>query len=146
MSVSYTHLQAEIEKLLGMDSMTFRSCALIMQDQYGLFLQAKKDERIAILGNLLGLGIYGVMELDARKKLADARKELASKKEAVRIKTDFIKAQGNPCLLYTSGSTVSSSCRFKHFMYPFNSPRNSNCASCGSNLNKERTSDSNSEQ
>ena len=39
--------QAEIEKLLGMDSMTFRSCALIMQDQYGLFLQAKKDERIA---------------------------------------------------------------------------------------------------
>ena len=41
-------------------------------------------------------GIYGAMELDARKKLADARKELASKKEAVRIKTDFIKAQGNP--------------------------------------------------
>lgn len=88
--------QAEIEKLLGMDSMTFRSCALIMQDQYGLFLQAKKDERIAILGNLLGLGIYGVMELDARKKLADSRKELVSKKEAVRIKTDFIKAQGKP--------------------------------------------------
>lgn len=88
--------QAEIEKLLGMDSMTFRSCALIMQDQYGLFLQAKKDERIAILGNLLGLGIYGVMELDARKKLADARKELASKKEAVRIKTDFIKSKGDP--------------------------------------------------
>lgn len=88
--------QSEIEKLLGMDSMTFRSCALIMQDQYGLFLQAKKDERIAILGNLLGLGIYGVMEQDARKKLAEERKELASKKEAVRIKTDFIKAQGNP--------------------------------------------------
>lgn len=88
--------QAEIEKLLGMDSMTFRSCALIMQDQYGLFLQAKKDERIAILENLLGLGIYGVMELDARKKLADSRKELVSKKEAVRIKTDFIKAQGKP--------------------------------------------------
>lgn len=69
---------------------------MIMQDQYGLFLQAKKDERIAILGNLLGLGIYGVMELDARKRLAEERKELASKKEAVRIKTDFIKAQGNP--------------------------------------------------
>lgn len=88
--------QAEIEKLLGMDSMTFRSCALIMQDQYGLFLQAKKDERIAILGNLLGLGIYGVMELDSKKKLSEQRKELASKKEAVRIKTDFIKSKGNP--------------------------------------------------
>lgn len=88
--------QAEIEKLLGMDSMTFRSCALIMQDQYGLFLQAKKDERIAILGNLLGLGIYGVMELDSKKKLSEQRKELASKKEAVRIKTDFIKSKGEP--------------------------------------------------
>lgn len=88
--------QAEIEKLLGMDSMTFRSCALIMQDQYGLFLQAKKDERIAILGNLLGLGIYGVMELDSKKKLSEQRKELASKKGAVRIKTDFIKSKGDP--------------------------------------------------
>ena len=88
--------QAEIEELLGMDSMTFRSCALIMQDQYGLFLQAKKDERIAILGNLLGLGIYGVMELDSKKKLSEQRKELASKKEAVRIKTDFIKSKGDP--------------------------------------------------
>lgn len=88
--------QAEIEKLLGMDSMTFRSCALIMQDQYGLFLQAKKDERMAILGKMLDLGIYGVMELDSKKKLSEQRKELASKKEAVRIKTDFIKSKGDP--------------------------------------------------
>lgn len=73
--------QAEIEKLLGMDSMTFRSCALIMQDQYGLFLQAKKDERMTILAKLLGLGIYGVMELDSKKKLSEQRKELASKKK-----------------------------------------------------------------
>ena len=79
-----------------MDSMTFRSCALIMQDQYGLFLQAKKDERMAILAKLLGLGIYGVMELDSKKKLSEQRKELASKKEAVRIKTDFIKSKGDP--------------------------------------------------
>lgn len=88
--------QAEIEKLLGMDSVTFKSCALIMQDQYGLFLQAKKDERMAILGNLLGLGIYGIMELDAKKRLSESKKELASKKEAVRNKTDFIKSKGNP--------------------------------------------------
>ena len=85
--------QAEIEKLLGMDSMTFRSCALIMQDQYGLFLQAKKDERMAILAKLLGLGIYGVMELDSKKKLSEQRKELASKKEAVRIKNGFYQIQ-----------------------------------------------------
>lgn len=88
--------QSEITKLLGMDSMTFKSCALIMQDQYGLFLQAKKDERMSILGNLLGLGIYGIMELDSRKKLSEQRKELASKKEAVLIKTEFIKSKGDP--------------------------------------------------
>jgi len=88
--------QDEIEKVLGMDSMTFRSCALIMQDQYGLFLQAKKDERIAILGNLLGLGIYGVMELDARKKLADEKKLLMSMKEQVKAKNDFIASKGDP--------------------------------------------------
>lgn len=91
-----TDTQAEIEKLLGMDSMTFRSCALIMQDQYGLFLQAKKDERIAILGNLLGLGIYSAMELDARRRLGDAKRELMQKKEAARIKTEFVESKGNP--------------------------------------------------
>lgn len=88
--------QTEIEKILGMDSMTFRSCALIMQDQYGLFLQAKKDERIAILGNLLGLGIYGVMELGAKKHLGDAKRDLMSKKDAVKIKSDMIAERGNP--------------------------------------------------
>lgn len=88
--------QEEINKVLGMDSMTFRSCALIMQDQYGLFLQARKEERIAILGNLLGLGIYNIMELDARKHLGDAKRALMAKKEAVKIKEDIIQEKGNP--------------------------------------------------
>lgn len=88
--------QSEIQKILGMDSATFKSCALIMQDQYGLFLQAKKDERISILGNLLGLGIYGVMELGARRCLGEEKKKLAAKKEAVNVKNSFIKEKGNP--------------------------------------------------
>lgn len=88
--------QAEIIRILGMDAMTFKSCALIMQDQYGLFLQAKKDERISILSNLLGLGVYGVMEADTRKRLADAKRDLAAKKEAVNIKNEFISSKGNP--------------------------------------------------
>ena len=33
-----------------------------MQDQYGLFLQAKPEERVEVLGTLLGLGIYQSME------------------------------------------------------------------------------------
>ena len=41
--------QAEIQKILGMDSATFKSCALIMQDQYGLFLQAKKMKEYPFL-------------------------------------------------------------------------------------------------
>lgn len=47
----FNDTQADIEKLIGVDSMTFKSCALIMQDQYGLFLQAKKDERMVVLGD-----------------------------------------------------------------------------------------------
>ena len=88
--------QTEIEKILGMDSMTFKSCALIMQDQYGLFLQAKKEDRMAILGNLLGLGIYGIMEQEARKQLAETKKRLVSKKEAVKTKAEFVNSKGNP--------------------------------------------------
>ena len=54
--------QQEILNIIGMDSFTFKSCALIMQDQYGLFLQAKPEERVEVLGTLLGLGVYQVME------------------------------------------------------------------------------------
>lgn len=86
----------EIEKVLGMDSMTFRSCALIMQDQYGLFLSAGKDERIAILAKLLGLGIYDVMELDTRKRLGEVKRELLALKEGERIKKGQIADKGDP--------------------------------------------------
>ena len=79
-----------------MDSMTFRSCALIMQDQYGLFLQAKKEDRMTILGNLLGLSVYGLMEQEAKKLLADTKRNLLSKKEAVKVKSEFVAEKGNP--------------------------------------------------
>ncbi len=60
--------QQEILNILGMDSLTFKSCALIMQDQYGLFLQAKPEERVEVLGTLLGLGVYQIMEKIASDK------------------------------------------------------------------------------
>lgn len=50
--------QYAIDKLIGMDAVTLKSCGLIMQDAYGLFLQADKTTRMDILGNILGLGIY----------------------------------------------------------------------------------------
>lgn len=101
--------QAMIENILGMDSLTFRSCALIMQDQYGLFLQASKEDRMAILGNILGLGVYGAMEHIARNCLSDVNRLIAQNKtviatlsqgieEADQLESDYVELQGIPRL------------------------------------------------
>ncbi|MBR1741939.1 MAG: AAA family ATPase, partial [Lachnospiraceae bacterium] len=92
----YKDTQTEIIKILGMDSMTFKSCALIMQDQYGLFLQAPKEDRMVILGNLLGLEIYEVMNKLAweQAKIFGAKKN--ELKKEIEIHTATIKEYGNP--------------------------------------------------
>lgn len=88
--------QQEILSIVGMDSLTFKSCALIMQDQYGLFLQAKPEERVEILGNLLGLGIYQIME----KIAADKGKVVGAKTrelhKEIEIHNSTIDSYGNP--------------------------------------------------
>ncbi|MCD8206894.1 MAG: AAA family ATPase, partial [Bacteroidales bacterium] len=58
----YNDTQKRILDIIGMDSMTFKSCALIMQDQYGIFLQAAPEDRVKVLGTLLGLDVYRYME------------------------------------------------------------------------------------
>ena len=68
--------QAEILNVIGMDSLTLKATALIMQDQYGLFLTADKEARMTILGNILGLGAYGDMEEIAAKRLTDTNREI----------------------------------------------------------------------
>lgn len=92
----FNDTQEDIERLIGVDSMTFKSCALIMQDQYGLFLQAKKEERMVILSNLLGLGIYGNMEKMARDRAADYNRQITGKKKAIQVQSDNIRALGKP--------------------------------------------------
>lgn len=72
----YRDTQAEIENTIGMDSLTLKACALIMQDQYGLFLQADKEARMEILGSILGLSVYSLMESKATDKAADANRQL----------------------------------------------------------------------
>lgn len=57
--------QQEIINIIGMDSLTLKACALIMQDQYGLFLQADKEARMNILGSILGLGEFTRSILDS---------------------------------------------------------------------------------
>lgn len=70
--------QQEIINIIGMDSLTLKACALIMQDQYGLFLQADKEARMNILGSILGLGIYGDMEELAANRAADTNRTIRS--------------------------------------------------------------------
>lgn len=86
--------QAIIENILGMDSLTFRSCALIMQDQYGLFLQASKEERMSILGNILGLGIYGQMESITRNCLSDINRSIAQVKTTISALSQGLEEAG----------------------------------------------------
>jgi exonuclease SbcD len=75
--------QQKIVDLLGMDCSTFQSCVLIMQDKYGIFMEAKPEDRMAILANLLGLGIYEVLEGLAKEKLTETNRELRNLKEQI---------------------------------------------------------------
>lgn len=70
--------QQEIENIIGMDSLTLKACALIMQDQYGIFLQADKEARMDILGSILGLGIYGGMEEAAADRATETNRSIRS--------------------------------------------------------------------
>lgn len=88
--------QAEIINILGMDSLTFKSCALIMQDQYGLFLQAQKEDRMIILGNLLGLGVYEAMNKISWDKAKEFGAKTRDLKQRIEIHNTAIKNYGNP--------------------------------------------------
>lgn len=73
--------QAEIINIIGMDSLTLKACALIMQDQYGLFLQADKEARMNIIGSILGLGIYADMEELAADKATETNRTIRTLEE-----------------------------------------------------------------
>ena len=88
--------QQEILNIIGMDSFTFKSCALIMQDQYGLFLQAKPEERVEVLGTLLGLGVYQIMERIAQDKAKVYGAKNRELKQEVEIHRNTISGFGNP--------------------------------------------------
>lgn len=79
--------QQEITNIIGMDSLTLKACALIMQDQYGLFLQADKEARMNILGSILGLGIYGGMEELAADRAADVKRTIRTMEDRVETIT-----------------------------------------------------------
>jgi len=72
--------QDKIEALLGMDCATFSCTALVMQDAYGLFMEADKEQRMGVLANILGLSVYeGLADL-AKVKVSELNKSLAISK------------------------------------------------------------------
>lgn len=92
----YNDTQQEVLNILGMDSFTFKSCALIMQDQYGLFLQAKPEERVEVLGTLLGLGVYQIMEKIAFDKAKVNSAKGRELKQEVEVHNRTIAEFGKP--------------------------------------------------
>ena len=92
----YNDTQQEILNILGMDSFTFKSCALIMQDQYGIFLQAPPEDRVEVLSILLCLGVYQTMERIAdenRKAAADRARKINTE---IEIHDNTVRDLGNP--------------------------------------------------
>lgn len=92
----YNDTQQEILNIIGMDSFTFKSCALIMQDQYGLFLQAKPEARIEVLGTLLGLGVYQIMEKIAKDRGSENTAKSRAINQEIEIHEGTISELGIP--------------------------------------------------
>lgn len=88
--------QEEILKVIGMDSFIFKSCILIMQDQYGVFMEAKPEERMDILGDILGLEIYSFMETDAAALSKSANDKLLGNQEKEKLLSAQMDGLGKP--------------------------------------------------
>ncbi len=84
--------QQEILNTIGMDSLTLKATALIMQDQYGLFLTADKDARMTILGNILGLSAYEDMYSRAFARATETNREIRSLKDKTAVLLDGVRA------------------------------------------------------
>lgn len=85
--------QKKIVSLLGMDAQTFRCCALIMQDAYGVFMEASKEERMQVLANILGLGVYEQLHKLAKEQVTEVNRELRAAKEKLAELDEKLKAK-----------------------------------------------------
>jgi len=85
--------QEKVEALLGMDCSTFRCTALIMQDAYGLFMEADKEARMGVLANLLGLSIYDQLTDLAKAKVTELNRSLTISKAKLEDLDEKLKAK-----------------------------------------------------
>ena len=101
--------QQAVIDLLGMDAETFRSCVLIMQDQYGRFMEAKPEDRMGVLANLLGLGIYERLEELAKAQLTETNRQLkAAKAEIEQMETQTSLIPELESSIHTSTTVLSA--------------------------------------
>lgn len=90
--------QRKILEVIGMDSRTFRSCVLIMQDQYGIFMEAAKEERMKVFGDVLGLDIYVQMEADAKEHMKKIKSIIDENKTVLDLHYEELQEIGEPQL------------------------------------------------
>jgi exonuclease SbcD len=93
----FADTQEKIVDLLGMDCDTFQSCVLIMQDRYGKFMEASKEDRMNVLASLLGLGIYDELEKLAKDKLTDANRDVKNIKAEIASLEAEVQAEADLC-------------------------------------------------
>jgi exonuclease SbcC len=101
--------QGKIEQVLGMDSHTFCSVALIRQDAYGMFLETDSDRRMEVLSALLSLGIYNRLEELAKTETKNQRGIIASLKDRMGVLADQI-ANKPELVAEEVGFTVALDC------------------------------------
>jgi exonuclease SbcC len=101
--------QDKIEQVLGMDSHTFCSIALIRQDAYGMFLDTDSDRRMEVLSALLSLGIYSRLEELAKTETKNQRGRIASIKDRMGVLADQIAGKGE-LVAEEVGYTVALDC------------------------------------
>lgn len=76
--------QDAINLLIG-DVQTVKSCNVIMQDQYGVFLEADRSERMQVFAGLIGLDIY-VMAKEAFAEMSTEYKRELNTTHALKEK------------------------------------------------------------
>lgn len=88
-----TETQKMIQWMLGMDYNTFQSCVLIMQERYGRFMQADREERMDILSNILGLKAYEEMEKVARSMITEVHRSIRQWREEEQRLEEELKSE-----------------------------------------------------
>lgn len=69
-------LQAEIEKLIGLNFEQFRRAVMLPQGEFAAFLKAGADERAALLERMTGGEIYGRLSIAAHERAKDEKLKL----------------------------------------------------------------------